>query len=145
MLNMIGLPWVLENVEGAPLVDPLVLCGTMFPGLRVIRHRRFELSWGARDGRGPRYPALAGLDTWPGYHPGHPLVYTRDKRKSHYGKLDEMTAFVQVTGGGNCSVKAARDAMGIGWMTKAELNEAIPPAYTEWIGRQLMAALEVAA
>jgi DNA (cytosine-5)-methyltransferase 1 len=69
-------------------------------------------------------------------------VYTHDRRKAHYGKLDEATAFVQVTGGGNCSVSSARDAMGIDWMTKDELNEAIPPAYTEYIGCQLMAVLQ---
>lgn len=45
---------------------------------------------------------------------------------------------MQVNGGGNCSVAAAQDAMGIDWMTKGELNEAIPPAYTEHVGRQLM-------
>jgi DNA (cytosine-5)-methyltransferase 1 len=49
-----------------------------------------------------------------------------------------MTDFVSVNGGGNCSVAAARDAMGIDWMTKNELNEAIPPVYAEYIGKQLM-------
>ncbi len=50
-----------------------------------------------------------------------------------------MVDFVQVTGGGNCTIAAARDAMGIDWMTKNELNEAIPPAYTLFIGKQLLA------
>lgn len=62
-----------------------------------------------------------------------------DKRKPHYGKLNEWTSPVQVTGGGNCSKAAAADAMGMDWATKNELNESIPPAYSEWIGRQLMA------
>jgi DNA (cytosine-5)-methyltransferase 1 len=48
-----------------------------------------------------------------------------------------MIDFVSVNGGGNCSIAAARDAMGIDWMNKGELNEAIPPAYTEFIGKQL--------
>ena len=52
-----------------------------------------------------------------------------------------MRDFVQVTGGGNCTIAAARDAMGIDWMTKDELNEAIPPAYSQWIGKQLRAYL----
>ena len=117
--------WVIENVPEAPLLEPVILCGTMFPWLRVIRHRGFESS---------------ALLTVPS-HGLHPLVYTMDKRKSHYGRLDEMTAFVQVTGGGNCSKAAAADAMGIDWMIKTEMNEAIPPAYTEFIGLQLMAAL----
>jgi DNA (cytosine-5)-methyltransferase 1 len=116
------LPYVIENVEGAPLEDPMMLCGTMF-GLRVIRHRLFETS----------FPLFAPP------HGKHPLVYTRDKRKAHYGKLSEWTSPVQVTGGGNCSKAAAADAMGIDWMTKDELNEAIPPAYTRFIGQQLLA------
>ena len=130
LLMATGLPWVIENVEGAPLRDPIRLCGTQFSGLRVLRHRLFETNWGA---------------VFRFAHGRHPLVYTTDKRKAHYGRLDEWKAFVSVNGGGNCSVAAARDAMGIDWMTKAELNEAIPPAYTKWIGKQLMGALKVAA
>jgi DNA (cytosine-5)-methyltransferase 1 len=119
-----GLPWVIENVEGAPLIDPIVLCGTQFPGLRVIRHRLFESN----------IPLAA-----PAVHPRHELVYTRDKRKAHYGRLDEWTAPVSVNGGGNCTKAAAEDAMGVpaGWMTKDGLNQAIPPAYSRHIGRQL--------
>lgn len=124
-----GLLYVIENVEGAPLVDPVTLCGTMFPGLRVLRHRLFEANF--------HIPAPP--------HGKHPLVHTLDKRKSHYGKTDAMRDFVQVTGGGNCSVAAARDAMGIDWMTKAEINEAIPPAYAEHIGRAARWHLEKAA
>lgn len=126
MLRASALPYVIENVEGAPLLDPVVLCGTMFPGLRVIRHRLFESNF-------PIYPPT---------HQPHPLVHTLDKRKRHYGKTDEWKDFVQVTGGGNSSVASARDAMGIEWMTKGELNEAIPPAYTEFIGLQLLDHLE---
>ncbi len=115
-------PYVIENVDGAPLIDPVVLCGTMFPPLRVLRHRLFESN--------------VKLVAPP--HPKHPLVYTFDKRKKHYGKLNEWDDFVMVNGGGNCTVAAARDAMGIPWMQKSELNEAIPPAYTEYLGKQLL-------
>jgi DNA (cytosine-5)-methyltransferase 1 len=121
MLRATGLPYIIENVEGAPLIEPVVLCGTMFPGLRVLRHRLFEAN----------FPIL----TPP--HGRHPKVHTFDRRKSHYGKTDEWRDFVQVTGGGNCTIAAARQAMGIDWMTKGEINEAIPPAYTELIGKQL--------
>lgn len=117
-----GVPYIIENVEGAPLLDPVVLCGTMFPGLRVLRHRGFETNW--------------PLATPP--HGPHPLVFTHDKRKAHYGQLDQNTAFVQVTGGGNAAVANKSSAMGIDWMRGAELNEAIPPAYTEWIGTRLL-------
>jgi DNA (cytosine-5)-methyltransferase 1 len=128
LLEASGLPYVIENVEGAPLKNPLVLCGTQFDGLRVTRHRLFESNV-------LLYP--------PRPHPRgkEPLHYTHDKRKTHYGQLDERTAFVTVTGGGNCTKAAAEDAMGIpgGWMTKDELNQAIPPAYTRWIGEQVAA------
>ena len=122
MLIASGKPYVIENVDGAPLLNPVVLCGTMFPGLRVLRHRLFETNF-----------LITSLP-----HGKHPRVHTFDKRKSHYGKTDERIDFVQVTGGGNCTIAAAREAMGIGWMNKNELNEAIPPAYTEFIGHQLL-------
>src|SRR5205085_2506571 len=102
MLIKTGLPYVIENVEGAPLINPVVLCGTMFPKLRVLRHRLFE----------------ANFEITAPPHPKHPKVHTFDKRKSHFGKTDEMKDFVQVTGGGNCTLAAARAAMGIDWMTK---------------------------
>jgi len=132
-LLRLGLPYVMENVDGAPLVDPVRLCGASdaFPELRVIRHRLFESNF-----------PLVGT---PCPKPRHPLVFTHDKRKPHYGNLDENTSYVQVTGGGNCSVANARDAMGIDWMLKKELNEAIPPAYTRFVGEQLMAHLEMPA
>lgn len=117
-----GVHYVIENVEGAPL-NGVTLCGRMFPGLRVLRHRVFEAN----------FPIAVPP------HPRHPLVFTHDKRKAHYGKLDQDTSFVQVTGGGNCSVRNKAAAMGIDWMTGHELNEAIPPAYTEHIGRSLAA------
>ena len=124
-----GKPYVIENVEGAPLRDYVILCGTMFPGLRVIRHRLFE----------------SNFTIMPPPHVGsHPLCHTLDKRKSHYGRTDEWVDFVQVNGGGNSSAEAARDAMGIPWMTKKELNEAIPPAYTSLVGTYLMEELGMA-
>lgn len=125
LLVATGLPYIIENVEGAPLRDPVLLCGTMFPELRVKRHRLFESN--IEIFAPCRCPKK------------HPLVFTHDKRKAHYGKLDQDTAFVQVTGGGNCSVANAKAAMGIDWMaSKEELNEAIPPVYTAWLGRQLI-------
>jgi len=126
MLIKSGKPYVIENVEGAPLINPVVLCGTMFDGLRVLRHRLFESNF---------------TITVPP-HPKHPICHTLDKRKAHYGKTNEMVDFVSVNGGGNCSVAAAKDAMGIDWMTKDEMNEAIPPVYMEFIGKQLIEHLK---
>ena len=125
MLMATGRPYIIENVEGAPLRNYIVLCGTMFPGLRVLRHRLFETNF--------------IIPTPP--HGRHPLVHTHDKRKRHYGKTNEWRDFVTVTGGGNCTIAAARDAMGIDWMTKREINEAIPPTYAEYVGRYAMIAV----
>lgn len=128
LLQATGLPYVIENVEGAPLIDPVTLCGVAFPGLRVIRHRLFETNWGFEG------------DNCPGVE-NHPLVFTHDKRKPHYGQLDQDSSYVMVNGGGNCTVANKRAAMGVPWMTGKEANEAIPPAYTRHVGEQLMAHL----
>jgi DNA (cytosine-5)-methyltransferase 1 len=119
LLQLIGKPYIIENVDNAPLRNPTLLCGTMFNGLRVLRHRLFETNFPVQ----------------PRAHPKHPHVFTHDKRKAHYGRMDQTTSFVQVTGGGNCLADVARDAMGISWMSKSQLNEAIPPAYSNYIGR----------
>lgn len=119
LLQKTGLPYVIENVEGAPLLSPVRLCGTQFKSLRVLRHRLFEANF--------------TIESLP--HGKHPKCHTHDKRKSHFGKTCEWKDFVQVTGGGNSSVASAANAMGIWWMTKDELNEAIPPAYAFHIAR----------
>ena len=128
LLGASGLPYIIENVEGAPLQDPVTLCGAMFPELRVYRHRLFE----------------SNIKLTVPEHTKHTeLTFTHDKRKAHYGRpLDLKTMRVQVTGGGNAPVWAKREAMGgLDWMTGREVNESIPPAYTEYLGRQLLAAL----
>lgn len=126
-----GIPVVIENVIGADMRCDLLLCGTMFPGLRVRRHRQFEI-----------YNASVPQ---PAHPRRHPLTHTLDRRKAHYGRTDEWRDFVQVTGGGNSSVAAALDAMGVHRpLTKYEINQGIPPAYTEHIGRHLLEQLHTA-
>lgn len=110
-------PWVIENVEGAPLRPDLVLCGAMF-GLGTYRHRVFESSH--------RMPPLD--------HPEHM------HRLAKMGRRPEPGEFMHVVGHFS-GVNEARAAMGINWMTRDELSESIPPAYTEYIGQQLMAYL----
>jgi len=122
MLELLAYPYVIENIERAPLIDPITLCGTMFPPLRVIRHRKFESNM-----------TLDEPD-----HPLHPHTYVTEKSRLAYGKLDPDEAFITVAGGGNSTRDQAAAAMCIGWMTKPELNQAIPPQYTEWIGAQVM-------
>lgn len=133
LLDRTGLPYVIENVAGArgKLHNPVMLCGLMFPGLRVFRHRYFEVS---------------GFDLAQLAHPPHRgvLCHTVDRRKAHYGRTDEWTDFVSVNGGGNSSAAAAADAMGVPGLgfTKRELNEGLPPAYTKHIGEALSLALK---
>ena len=117
--ELIGKPWVIENVEGAPLRSPITLCGAAFPGLRVYRHRLFESNL---------------LLTVPA-HPEHRAPLRK------MGRRPEPGEFMHVVGNFS-GVELAREAMGIDWMTRDELREAIPPAYTEFIGRQLLDHLD---
>lgn len=119
LLQSIGKPYVIENVEGAPLIDPVMLCGTMF-GLGVRRHRLFECD-----------PMVA-------FSPAscnHSRKVARPGRRPGRGELYCVTGhFPDVLGAGK--------AMGIDWMTQTGLAQAIPPAYTEYIGRQLLQHME---
>lgn len=123
-LRACGKPYIIENVPGAPLIAPFMLCGTMF-GLGVgiaelRRHRLFEASFPV----GLQTPCAHRLFRQViGVYGGH----GRDRRRK---------ANTQ-----DFSTRQRREAMGIDWMTGTELSQAIPPAYTEWIGKQLMAAL----
>jgi DNA (cytosine-5)-methyltransferase 1 len=116
-----GKPWIIENVIGSPLGFGIFLCGRMFHGLRVYRHRRFETSFWLWQPDHPPHRIRAGA---PGTKGGR-------GRKAHY----MSGGFITITGnvGTYCM-----DAMGIDWMTGRELSQAIPPTYTEWIGRQLL-------
>lgn len=120
LLIEVGKPWVIENVPGAPLHYGVMLCGTMF-GLRVYRHRWFETPFLIFQPQHPRHRIPAGA---PGTKGGR-------GRKAHY----LAGGFVTVCGNVG---SYAGEAMGIDWMTGEELSQAIPPAYTEWVGRQLI-------
>lgn len=128
LLRATGLPYVIENVEGAKLVEPVKLCGSSF-GLKVQRHRLFECSFGA-----PLVPPCA-------HHLQQEAKYWTSWRPNKEPRLAKV---VQVYGNaGDSSLWA--EAMGIDWMTRDELREAIPPAYTEFIGQALMTQLPMAA
>lgn len=124
-LHRARVPYAIENVMGAPLQNAVMLCGTMFPGqLKVYRHRLFE-SW----------PAIYFP---PAAH--NPHVH----RPTEVGRRVAEHGWMTVAGHFS-SAEAAGKAMGIDWMTRDELAQAIPPAYTEFIGRQLLAAIGVKA
>lgn len=115
-----GAPWIVENVASAPLPRSvpwvICLCGSMF-GLAVRRHRLFAMS--------ERLSALQCDHR----AQGRPLgVYG-------YGGGQDTSK------GRKASRAEAPAAMGIEWMNHAELVQAIPPAYTEWIGRRLLEQL----
>lgn len=113
-----GIPYVIENVPGAPLLDPITLCGLMF-ALRVVRHRRFETS----------FPISA---------PSHPVHAWRTARMGRTPKSGQLWSVVGNVG----NVPDASRAMGVSWtISGRELAQAIPPDYTAFIGRRAAASL----
>lgn len=134
-------PWVIENVADAPLGKEywcVMLCGWSLCGLPLYRHRLFETN-------------IAILV--PPHQPHPSVIYPGGKLGSRYHQTDEVMGvfgytkgvprshgtFVSVVGhDGTRNFPKAKEAMGIDWMSKQELTQAIPPAYTEYIGKQLI-------
>lgn len=118
-LRLSGKPYVVENVVGAPMPTAVELCGASFGlgvrGLDLSRHRRFECSF-----------ALLVP----------PCQHRRGRTVGVYG--NGTPTWHRVKHGLDLSVADACRAMGIDWMTRAELSQAVPPAYTAWIGRRLL-------
>lgn len=124
LLERTGLPYVIENVvpgdgelDDDPLVNPVVLCGAMFD-LETYRHRQFEANW-----------CIAV--------PAHPVHVARNTKMGRPPVEGEYMHIV-----GNFSgVDRARSIMDMPWANRDGLREAIPPAYSEFIGKQLIAQL----
>lgn len=143
MLEASGRPWIMENVVGAPLKDPVLLCGTMF-GLGVEdaelrRHRLFETSFTIL-----MVPQCQhGQRDTIGVYGGHIRNRRRARTVGVYGKgvRDSRRKFDK--GVADFSIEQGRAAMGIDWMTTAELSQAIPPAYTHWLGLRLLEQLDL--
>lgn len=132
MLAALGLPYVIENVEQAKvdMIEPIRLCGSMFglgaQGHYLERHRLFESNI-AISAPGPcahKKPVI-------GIYGGH----ARNRAAKHGGRGTR-----DVWEGGHNA--AASQALGIDWMTLDELSEAIPPAFTEHLGHQLLAHIQ---
>lgn len=124
-------PYIIENVPNAPLRAPLLLCGTMF-GLGVIRHRIFETSWG--EWLSPAGCCHNGLAT--GNH---------RRRTGHSATPSTAHGYNYVTVAGNNYLAAeGRAAMGIEWLPKSSLSQAIPPAYTEYLAKRFLTRPETA-
>jgi len=132
MLNASGLPYVIENVEEArsAMIHPIMLCGSAFGlashGCELRRHRLFESnialsSPGCSHGDRP----VVGI------YGGHARI-----RAAKHGGRGTRDAWP------NGHKPVAAEAMGMDWATLAEMSEAIPPAYTRFIGEQLIAHLQ---
>jgi DNA (cytosine-5)-methyltransferase 1 len=116
-LEASGLPWVMENVPGSPLVNAVVLCGSIF-GLSVVRHRIFEANFHL----GLVPPCQHGPETITVCGHGTPKWVADGRRKR--GLI------------GNPTIADKRKAMGIDWTNRGELSQAVPPAYSRWIALQ---------
>lgn len=122
-LSKLAIPYIIENVPGAPLIDPVTLCGSMF-GLDVRRHRIFECS----------FPVTAPPCRHDLQRGDYPQATNRKNRR--------RTVEVGVW---RIPLETQQRAMGIDWMQLEELSESIPPAYSEFLGRAALAAMERAA
>lgn len=124
MLLESGVPFILENVPGAPMRTDVMLCGTMF-GLKVFRHRLFEIS----------VPGSC-----------RPLILTPPCKHDGTVANGDYVCVVNNGGLGMTTTPYARkkdcmEAMGIDWMTRKEMTQAIPPAYSEFLGKHLITFL----
>lgn len=134
-LRMIGKPYIIENVVGAPMEGPITLCGGMFGltapdvdgvPLKLLRHRLFESNIELAAPEHTPHRELEGVTasvfgsggTW------SPEFRDRPKR-----------------GGYVPHISVIRELMGIDWMNRYELSQSIPPAYTEYLGKQLLRAV----
>jgi DNA (cytosine-5)-methyltransferase 1 len=122
-LLALPVPWVIENVPGAPMRVDLRLCGDMF-GLRTYRHRWFEFG-------DPMFPPQLS-------HPRHRTPTSTFKRRKQF----EEGYHISVTGDVGSWVGGR--VLGIGWMTGDGLSQAIPPAYTRVVGAHLLDQLAAA-
>lgn len=120
LLEATGLPYVIENVPGAPLHNPIQLCGSSF-GLDVRRHRLFETNWPLMAA-----PCAHHLQVEPKYD-----VY-------EHGRWYKSPVVKAYGSGGGKAMEHWPAAMQIDWMDSKGLAQAIPPAYTEYIGQHLL-------
>jgi DNA (cytosine-5)-methyltransferase 1 len=148
LLIQTGLPYVIENVKGADLREPILLCGTMF-GLRAIdddgtplemwRHRLFESNVDIASGivglPAPTLPGWRGFCRHGWYAPQVAGSYGGARRDKDEARNVRHGGYVP-------SKRVQQELLGIDWMTERGMHQSIPPAYTEHIGRHLLAHIE---
>ena len=126
-----GKPYIIENVEDAgwDMPESIILCGQMFQ-MPIFRHRRFEAAFLMLR---PHHQKHDGVIA-----PGRASLGKRHHGLgSTWGQINKWNG----VGGHQAGIALHRENMGIDWMTGDELAQAIPPAYTTFIGTQLMAYL----
>lgn len=142
LLKAIGKPYVIENVVGAPLINPTRLCGTMF-GLGVKdadlrRHRIFETSFMVEPLQ-CNHGARATIGVYGGHirnrkrtiaPTGHDLIANSAARRAN-----------REAGYPDFTIADGYEAMGIDWMVRDELSQAIPPAYSKYLAEQFLKGL----
>lgn len=139
VLESLDLPYIIENVVGArkALRNPIELCGCMFSGLKVYRARLFESSVFLYH---PRH--LPHHDTMPAISRGiSPKGYISIGGNGGYGITDAQMEMLRQNGIDSANWNRHRYghlAMQCEWVSRAELSQAIPPAYSNYLGRQLM-------
>ena len=113
MLEGAGVPWVIENVPGAPMRADYILCGSHFGERRLKRHRLFECSW-------PTFNLITSCD-----HKNGEIVSVFGHGGHIYHGVEDW-----------------KKVMGIDWMSRDELAQAIPPTYAQFIGEAALQYLE---
>lgn len=144
-LVAMGKPWVIENVADAPLGREywcVMLCGWSLCELPLYRHRLFETNIAILVPPHRPHPAVI----YPGGHLNR--RYSKSGGIGIFGSTKGVPrsygTFVSIVGhDGTREFPKAKEAMGIDWMTKQELTQAIPPAYTEYIGKYLIKILSI--
>lgn len=111
--------WIMENVVGAPLRNPAMICGLSL-GLKVKRHRLFESNM------------LLLTPPCPSHKEDYYVIFGHEVRNRRHGDA----------AGRKNKIAEGRKAMGIDWMTRGELSEAIPPAYSELLASQVLRMLK---
>lgn len=139
MLESCGVPYCIENVPGAPMKHPIVLCGSMF-GLRVRRHRLFEASFPMLTPPCQHAKQVEPVPVWGDGRPSRQEVRKARRQRSIavYGDHPQQPGAGTVNRAR--TLAEGQHAMGIDWMDWRPLTQAIPPAYSEFIARAFLMA-----